>query len=80
MFCQRDGLKLVESCLNKLGMKAELVQEVVLVLGVIHDLLVAKQNAAQALGILGVSKMCGTLPSENSLLQLLYPYLVQWIG
>lgn len=79
VFSQRDGLKLVESCLNKLGMKAELVQEVGLVLGVISDLLVAKQNAAQALGILGVSKMCGTLPSENSLLQLLYPYVVQWI-
>ena len=71
----------MESSLVKLGMEPRLVQQVCMVLSVAQDLLLAESTrAAQALGNIGVAKLPSELPSENSLVQLLYAYLVQWIG
>ena len=70
----------MESSLVKLGMEPRLVQQVGIVLSVAHDLLLAETRTAQALGSIGLAKLPSELPSENSLVQLLYAYLVQWIG
>ena len=70
----------MQSCLTKLAMEPGLVKQVSLVLNIVHDLVIAGKTSAQALGCLGITKLCGNLPTENCLLQLLYAYLVQWIG
>lgn len=79
VFQQKNGLVYVKSCLAKLGMEPALVQEVNLLLSVIGDLL-SGTIAAQALSNIGILKFPDDVPSEQSLVQILYAYLVQWIG
>ncbi len=78
VFQQRNGSSHVESFLKRLGMDPGLVQQVSTVLGVIYDLLNGTK-AAHGLSGIGVAKLSVDL-REDSLGQLLYAYLVQWIG
>lgn len=55
------------------------MQQFLHVLSAVQDLLTGKK-AAQVLGNIGITRLPNDLPSENSLVQLLYAYLVQWVG
>lgn len=79
VFRDPNGFNHVKSCLFKLGMDPGQLQQVCLVLKTIQELL-TKTTTAQALSNMSVTKLPNDLPAENSLVQLLYAYLVQWIG
>lgn len=79
VFHQKDGLKHAGSCLLKLGMEPGLVQQVSCVLSAIQKLLTGSK-AAQVLSSVGIAELPSGLLNENCLVQLLYAYLVQWIG
>ena len=69
----------MEDILSKLGMQRDLIRQLCLILKNIQDLLMGVQ-AGTVLGETCRTKLPETLPVENSLAQLLYVYLVQWIG
>ncbi len=69
----------MEDCLDKLGMPQLLVRQLTLVLKTIRDLITGIQ-AATALSETCRTKVPQNLPDEDSLAQLLYAYLVQWLG
>jgi hypothetical protein len=79
VFCDPNGFDRVKSCLTKLGMDQGHLEQVSLVLTAIRDLL-SGTRSTQALRSIGISKLPSEIPSENSLVHLLYAYLVQWIG
>ena len=79
VFQNPNGFNYVKSCLIKLGMEVGELQQVFLVLSAIQNLLTGARTA-QTLSNIGVTKLPDNLPAEDSLVQLLYAYLVQWIG
>lgn len=78
VFRQRNGVRLVEKYLTKLGMGTSVIGDVCSVLAIISDLLngVGITKALHTVNISNLSYMV----SEISLAHLLYAYLVQWIG
>lgn len=79
VFRNPNGFSYVKSRLIKLGMEVGQLQQVFVVLSAIQDLL-AGARTIQTLSNIGVTKLPDNVPSEDSLVQLLYAYLVQWIG
>lgn len=79
VFYQKDGVKHVETCLTKLGMQSWLVRQVNMVFGCIQDLLTGV-DVTQVMRNMTKKDTSDLLPSNSSLAQLLYAYLVQWIG
>ena len=78
VFSKRNGFQYVENCLDRLGMQPQLVRKLILVLKNIEDLLTGVHAATV------LSETCHSipqnLPDEDALAQLLYAYLVQWLG
>lgn len=76
---QQNGVKYVETCLTKLGMEPWLLRQVCLVLGSIQDLLTGA-SSSEVLKDVHILQLPNPIPSEEALAQLLYAYLVHWIG
>jgi len=75
-----NGIKHVEGILNRLGMPQELSKAVGVILVLVNRLLTSG-DVAQILGELHINpNLPSLLPSEDGVVQLLYAYLVQWIG
>ena len=79
VFSKLNGFQYVEECLNRLGMQQWLIRKLILILKNIRDLLTGV-SAAAVLSETCCSKVPQNLPNEDSLAQLLYAYLVQWLG
>ena len=79
VFSEQNGFQYVEEHASKLGMHQGLVRQLSLVLKNIKDLLAGVQ-VATVLGETCGSKLPAQLPSGEALAELLYAYLVQWLG
>lgn len=78
VFSKQNGFQYVENCLDRLGMQQSLIRNLIVVLKKIQDLLTGMRAGTV------LSEVCRRpprdLPSTDSLAQLLYAYVVQWVG
>lgn len=79
VFHQQNGIEYVETCLTKLGMEPWLLRQVCSVFGIVRALL-SGSSVTEVLREVHVKQLSCPAPSEQTLAELLYSYLVHWIG